>query len=84
MNSVLSIVQNTAIRAALRVDDLVSSQDENVALSASKYALDRLLGKPTQRQEVDMSADLSVESESLSAAVALFSERSSGFSSKDD
>lgn len=48
---VKELARSAAPRAFQRIVDLVDSEDEKVALAASKEVLDRALGKPNQSVE---------------------------------
>jgi len=72
---ILTMIESAATKAAMRLDELVGSSDESVALTATRDALDRYLGKPTQRQEVKHEGELNIESATLEAALEALTKR---------
>lgn len=63
-------LQSAAGKAMVELKQrLLEADDERTALKAVKYVIDQLEGKPTQKSEVDMSAEVAVESDSLDHAM---------------
>jgi len=48
---------------------LLEADDERTALKAVQYVIDQLEGKPTQKSEIDMDAEVEVESDNLDEAI---------------
>jgi len=50
--SILLYLEQNKDKAQLKITELIDSDNERIALDASKETLDRTVGKPTQRTEV--------------------------------
>lgn len=75
ISSALSMLTSGLAKAAMVKLAGLDSGDERVQQSAATEVLDRLLGKPTQRQEVTHDGALEVESETLSDVTAALLDR---------
>lgn len=56
----ISALKQSSLKAAMVVAGLLDSDDEAVRLRAAQDILDRVNGKPTQRQEVDHSGSIDI------------------------
>jgi enoyl-CoA hydratase/carnithine racemase len=68
-------LKDAAVQAILRLPDLIESNDDAAALRAVQYAIDQLIGKPTQRSEVTQQSDIRVESDSLDSILGSLQSR---------
>lgn len=58
--SMFAVLESYGIKAAMLKAAALDSKNENVRQSASTEIMDRLLGKPTQRQETEHSGEVEV------------------------
>lgn len=73
--SALDMLKGALVEAALGKVLEMTSDDERLAAAARTEILDRNLGKPTTRQEVDMSGSLGVSVTALDETLALLTRR---------